>query len=356
MQILSDFLNDCSHHKPDTGSYEWWYFDAISVNGQYSLVVIFYEGNPFSRRYIDALEKKTESNANDYPAISISVYKNGDPVFYSFEEVEPGAAKFSDIRAEGRVGNNRFVGEITEDRNLRYHLHLSQEVPNGDHLRADLIFLSSMPSDFGQERGTAVKHRHTWNLIQPKADVSGEIIISGFKEETIRFEGSGYHDHNLGLEPMKESFEDWYWGRFHLNGYTLVYYLMNENGSMKNRAWLFSPDEEVREVHGKLTLTDYGLNVFGLKSARKIELKNKSTELLIQQQSLLDDGPFYQRFSSRLMLHLDGVLLQGTGISEYIHPERIHSKLFRPLVNMRIRYPGKAHWVQKSPHLYRWTW
>jgi carotenoid 1,2-hydratase len=31
-------------------------------------------------------------------------------------------------------------------------------------------------------------------------------------------------------------------------------------------------------------------------------------------------------------------------------------KIFWPLVNMRIQYPGKTHWVQKSPRLYRWTW
>jgi carotenoid 1,2-hydratase len=112
----------------------------------------------------------------------------------------------------------------------------------------------------------------------------------------------------------------------------------------------------VTEFNGKFELSDTGLNLFGLKSARKIEMEAGNNGFLIQQESLLDDGPFYQRFASRLMINLDGELHQAKGISEYICPERIYVKLFRPLVNMRIQYPGKTHWVQKSPRLYRWTW
>jgi len=155
---------------------------------------------------------------------------------------------------------------------------------------------------------------------------------------------------------MKESFRDWYWGRFHFSGYSLIYYLMNEESGRSDCAWLIDSENRVTEFNGKFELSDTGLNLFGLKSARKIEMEAGNNGFLIQQESLLDDGPFYQRFASRLMINLDGELHQAKGISEYICPERIYVKLFRPLVNMRIQYPGKTHWVQKSPRLYRWTW
>ena len=31
----------------------------------------------------------------------------------------------------------------------------------------------------------------------------------------IALNGLGYHDHNVGFEPLKDSFKDWYWGRVH---------------------------------------------------------------------------------------------------------------------------------------------
>ena len=200
------------------------------------------------------------------------------------------------------------------------------------------------------------KSRHQWNLIQASADVYGNLTVDGLHHELIKFAGTGYHDHNTGMEPMKDSFREWYWGRFHFAGYTMVYYLMNRESGRRNCAWLIGPDNSVIELTGDFELKDAGLNLFGLRSARKIEMHGGDNDFLIQQESTLDDGPFYQRFSSRLMIKLDGKLHQARGISEYICPERIYMKLFRPLVNMRIKYPGKTHWVQKNPRLYRWTW
>lgn len=353
MQIYSDLSKDHSHDKPDPGSYEWWYFDAISADSEYSVVVIFYEGNPFSRRYIDATEKGNKAEAKDYPAVSISVYKNGQTIFYSFEEVLPEHAKFSNARPEGEVKKCRFLGEQFDDRTMTYILELRQKLPNGDALNGELHFNSVSQHLFDSKEGEG---QHTWNLIQPDAHVTCELSITGYKNEQIRFEGRGYHDHNLGLEPMKDSFDEWYWGRFHTGDYTLIYYLMNEKGKFQNRAWLLHPSHPVRDISGTLSLDDQSVNIFGLSSAHKIEMKNGDERFMIQQQTLLDDGPFYRRFLSRLILNMDGELHQTTGISEYIHPARIHARVYRPLVNMRIRYPDKVHWVQKNPRLYRWTW
>jgi len=134
MQIFSNPDRDISNPKPAPGSYEWWYFDAISLDNKYSLVIIFYEGNPFSRRYIDAIEENENARAAGYPAISISIYRHGDPIFYSFEEVNPEDAEFSDTTPFGRVKRNTFKRESTEhDLNI-YRLALDQTMPNGDRV------------------------------------------------------------------------------------------------------------------------------------------------------------------------------------------------------------------------------
>jgi|AntRauTorckE6833_2_1112554.scaffolds.fasta_scaffold03321_1 carotenoid 1,2-hydratase len=359
MQIFSNPDRDISTPKPTPGSYEWWYFDAISVDNQYSLVIIFYEGNPFSRRYIDAIERKENDSAGSYPAISISVYKHGEPIFYSFEEILPEDAEFSGATPYGRIKQNEFRRASTGPLLNTYRLELNQTMPNGDSLKGELTFESRNDGPFSHasdENGEESKFLHQWNLIQPSAAVSGDLMIDGLHQESITFKGTGYHDHNTGMEPMKESFRDWYWGRFHFSSYTLVYYLMNEDHRRSDCAWLIDSENSVTELNGEFKLSDIGLNLFGLKSARKIEMATADSSFLIQQESTFDDGPFYQRFDSRLIVKLDGELHQARGISEYICPERIYMKIFWPLVNMRIQYPGKTHWVQKSPRLYRWTW
>ncbi|CAN5323172.1 hydroxyneurosporene dehydrogenase [soil metagenome] len=355
MQILSDSNKDIRNVKTQPGSYEWWYFDAVSVDETYSIVVIFYEGNPFSRRYKDAMDRGEMDMARFYPAVSLSVYKSDSPVFYSFEEVLPEEASFSDENPEGNVKNNRFWREFKEN-TLIYHLKIDQRLPGGDRLTGELRFSSEGVKYKLSEESSPSKGKHQWNLVQPHADVVGKLNISGFSDHEIAFIGVGYHDHNTGFEPMFESFDEWYWGRAHFSGNTLVYYLMNENGVLNPKGWLFDQTGNVQMIDDGIITDDIGMNYFGLKSARKIEKQEGDIRFLIQKTSIIDDGPFYQRFLNRMVLHMQGNLYQGTGISEYICPARIHKKIFRPLVNMRIQYPGNDHWVQKNPRLYRWTW
>ena len=55
MNLTASIDEDISTSKPDTGSYEWWYFDARDHNGEYQIVVIFLRGMPvFKPIYIPA--------------------------------------------------------------------------------------------------------------------------------------------------------------------------------------------------------------------------------------------------------------------------------------------------------------
>ncbi len=355
MKIISNFSKDTQSIKPKPGSYEWWYFDACSEDG-YTLVVIFYDGNPFSRKYIEQITKNNQSQASDFPAISISLYKNSQPIFYSFEEVAAVDAEFSKKIPKGKIGNNRFEASIKAE-SAQYQITLDQTVPNGDSIHAELSFSSLKQglSEFPDENRSG-KSDHVWNLLMPKCKVNGKVSVEGFHEAEFDFEGTGYHDHNTGLEPMKESFREWYWGRYHTNDATLIYYLMFENNEWDKKAWLISDDGEMIYLDDEIRLLSKGYSRFGLYSARSIQFAHGDTEAFLQLDNLIDNGPFYQRFGGSLLLNKNGTMYRAKGISEYIYPSRIYNRMFWPLVNMRIKYPGKAHWVQKSPKLYRWTW
>ena len=353
MKIIANYSKDTQTEKPTPSSYEWWYFDAQSVDG-YKIVVIFYEGNPFSKRYIRSIEKGENRSAAHYPAISISVYQNEKPIYYSFREVEPEFAEFSNEIPFGKIEECLFEGQNHQAR-IEYSLDLKQQLPNGDSINAQLLFSSDIQSVPNFPTDPNVSDAHVWNLVLPSCYVQGEIKIDGYQKKKIEFKGLGYHDHNTGFEPLKDSFEEWYWGRYHLKDLTLVYYLMNRGNSWEYKAWLIHKNGTVRNCRN-FAISNYGLSFFGLKTGRVIEGSVDDSEIFVQLDQILDNGPFYQRFGGRMLLKSEGKVKEAKGISEYIKPSRIHQKLFRPLVNMRIIYPGKIHWVQRSPHLYRWTW
>jgi carotenoid 1,2-hydratase len=358
MKIQSDYSADICQPIHSSGGYQWWYFDGVSVDDRFSFVVIFYEGNPFSTRYNGAQLAGTTPSASDYPAISISVYEHGKPIYYSFTEFEKSDCYFDEQEPLLEIGDHKMEGTKSGNQ-LKYTLRLNEQLPNGDELEGVITFESGsydlMLDDSKSSKG------HAWNLVQPRAEVTAELSlnIKGERRE-IEFDGLGYHDHNTGQEPMRKEFDDWYWGRFHFDYATLVYYVMNRRNEQQHRAWLIDNESlNVLKQFKTISLADKGLTLFGLNTAHKLGFKSDGTEIQIQQSQLLDNGPFYQRFLSDAFLKVpsQNTVESAKGITEYIRPGRIYTRIFWPFVNMRIWYKEEgAHWVQRSQQLYRWTW
>ena len=65
MYIRSKLSSELPHKKEIPGSYEWWYFDAMSADKKWAIVIIFYEGNPFSPAYIKAQEEALSAKADE---------------------------------------------------------------------------------------------------------------------------------------------------------------------------------------------------------------------------------------------------------------------------------------------------
>ena len=375
MIIRNDPLSDIRTDKPVPGSYEWWYFDAISHDGELSFVIIFYEGNPFSRRYIDSLERKKGETASFFPAISVSVYRQSKPLYYSFLEHGSESHHVQNDPLMFQIGQDSFQSEQTGE-HLVYHIKLNQKLDSGHFLKAELSFSSELSNDLNGSKSLKTElafksnsekthdDHHVWNLIQPRAVVVGQIEID---QQNYVFEGIGYHDHNTGFEPMRESFHEWYWGRVHFKEATLIYYLMFHNdGSHEMRGWLqnnlkdqikSSSTETIHEVRLQ-SLSQKKTSLFGLTSYRRIEFQAQDYDISIHQDQIIDSGPFYKRWISNAVLKVkDQSPEKVEGITEYIKPFRIYNRRFWPLVNMRIRYlTEKHHWVQRSKILFPWTW
>lgn len=361
MEICSGRLYETVHRKPAAGSYEWWYFDGWDETTRTGFVLIFYEGNPFSARYLGKIRRGEPVTAKEYPAVSLSIYHDGSPVYYAFDEVNPEEAAIQAPDAMEIAGCRWSFSE--EDGEWIYHLHLDHRMTNGDSVSGSVRmrskpFEASMEGEgLNRSPNSIPEGNHRWNPVQPDARISGRLTIGGYRPLTIDLSGRGYHDHNVGSEPMRNTFERWYWGRFHLPERTLVYYLMKQSGRWEQRAWLISSDQVVEIPGNSWSFEDVSSNWFGLDAARRLCFEHEDLSLQIDQVNRLDDGPFYQRYASRLLFRERGTILQSEGISEVILPRRIDWRWVRPLVEMRIRYPDRSpHWVQRSPRLYRWTW
>ncbi|MGK7392884.1 MAG: hypothetical protein ACNS60_21190, partial [Candidatus Cyclobacteriaceae bacterium M2_1C_046] len=142
MQIISDVHKDTATPSKKSGSYEWWYFDAIDPASGYLFVIIFYQGNPFSNRYIRQLEQNEEgegSKPDKYPAISISLYKGNKQIFYSFTEYPEKDAKFNTEVPAVTIGEHTLEAEIS-DHEISYELKVHEELPSGDSINAKLCF------------------------------------------------------------------------------------------------------------------------------------------------------------------------------------------------------------------------
>lgn len=357
MNISSDFIKDLSVPDKPSGAYQWWYFDAISRDHKWALVIIFYHGNPFSPDYIRDIDRG-EGFPENYPALSVSLYRHGEPEYYSFVESDPDAFEWNQEQGAISIGAST-VKQVITDKLIEYRLNIVQELDSGHALHADICFSSKKSTLQSEILSKEKETGHNWNLVQPHAKVSGEFEVNG-KNGTYRFDfnGTGYHDSNTGCEPMKEAFKEWYWGRIHFLNYTFVYYMMNQFGANRYQGWLLdNRDLRIVDEITDFRKADILPTRFGLRTARKIVFKSSFTEISVLQTKVLDNGPFYQRFSSEAFLEQGTRKLAGIGISEYMKPDRIYWRVFWPLVRMRLRNTSKrGHWVQSSRRLYEYTW
>jgi len=363
MNILSSFKMDSKHIKKQPGSFEWWYFDAVDIHDKYRLVIIFYEGIPFSTKYINSFKRETSSDqalAHAHPGMSISVYDRDTTIYYSLSEFKGDDCEFAVDRVFIRIGQSTLKGEI-KDKQRVFYLNLDETLPCGDHIESDLTFFSHETPIATME--SEVENGHKWFILQSQAAVQGSVFIQtkGKGENKIDFLGQGYHDHNFGNKPLHEM-TGWYWGRFHFPNGTFIFYKTDDKEDNKSIGWWIDENGEMIHSFSLIMLDDYSFNPFLLKTARRLQFKideHNYPEIEINLIDSVDSGPFYQRFIAEAIAHFPGypAIQRTSGIAEYIKPNRIQKKIFWPLIHMRYRYvDDKTHAVQRIASLYRLTW
>lgn|GEM_PF-568632 len=308
MQIHFGPDHDGLHVDPARpGAYEWWYFDALSDDDRYALVVIFFLGSPMSP-YYKAVVNGKEPDPRDWCGVFVSLHEKQADRWagraYAYNLYRGGT--FAEDGGEVAVGGSRVVREETGESALTWHLTLNEPGLWFGRTRADVTFtvLGASPNrpPLGEDDG------HTWACVAPVCRVEGEV-------NSIQFSGLGYHDHNFGQLPWADT-DTWYWGRAVLpcsddKVRALVYYHV-VNFAQENQSIAFvctNGDVEViapgphstRNKPEKVQYTTAGRFYYpiGFSDIEDFEL-GTFIKMGSTAKRFIQSGPFYQRYISRI--------------------------------------------------------
>lgn len=340
MRLVLDPAEEAAHGewlRGTPGAYEWWYFDAVSDCGEWSLCCIWFLGNPFSPYYRQsALSVPADPYAHN--ALFFALYRHGNLHAYHFTRFPP-----SQISAAETVplclefGPNTVVMPNSGE----WRLTLADINGNGRSLIASLMFagppLSSEPDANSPQDGD-----HSWLPIAPFCRVSGQITLVEEHNpgaETISFAGTGYHDHNWGRLPFDAAIRDWSWARAALphERSVILYHVRPHRGLPVSHLLLFDTGRLVfHDAEAKVRLGKPVWNGFGTRYQSCLSVGGADLHAVFQFGRRLDSSPFYVRALCDAVLTQNGQTETGHGIGEYLRPRPLSRRLVASAMKARI--------------------
>ena len=348
-RFCSSIAEDVYHQSEAPTAYEWWYFDAVSDDGRDALVVIFLDNFIFSPRYNKHCASSSKEKMR-FPAVAFCYYRDGRPVYRAINEFSADDFDADTNRPACRVGESRFEYEETPY-GARYILNLDLLLRGNRKLAASLEWLSIEHDLLPAPENVNAQNAHFWNLVSPRADVTGKISLFEANEkrpEVFQFRGTGYHDHNRDMRWLPASICDWQWGRAHFANATAVFYRYKETDSETAATQLFLIRENrLNAYDSAFSAAGSRRHYFGIKYPRDLEfLSANDVSLSVKQNKIIDASFFYLRFLSEMRLDCgDGKIHETVGITEHLAPAALRRRWLDWLVNMRIGRNGKGSFL-----------
>lgn len=344
MRLILDPAEEAAHTawlQQTPGAYEWWYFDARSVDGVWTLACIWFLGNPFSPYYAEAARGQG-GDPFAAPALFFALYKEGRLHAYHFSQFERNG-----MEAGADVGGPlptclHFGPNTLSLANGQWQMALTDENANGRHLDAALSF-TAPPLQAAPVQSDLFDDTHSWLPAAPFCTVSGQIILREAHNpgaETIAFMGTGYHDHNWGRLPFDAAIQDWYWARAALGGTraAVLYHVRPKGGKAALTHLLLFENGELRrhETDCRVTLSRRVLSGLGALYATRLTASAGDLHAEFTLEKRLDSAPFYVRALCRATVREGEREEQGQGIGEYLSPGMMGWPLVTSAMKARI--------------------
>ena len=343
LSFTSSIAADVWHPQKEDKSYEWWYFDALSDDGREAVVIIFLDNFIYSPRY----NKETTSIAGNKrcPAVSFTYFRDGKVLYRSVTEFH-----YSDFRADldkprCTIGDSGFYFDAA-DYGVGYSVKVKASVPGDRVVEADLEWLaveSDLMADV-REMGGGV---HSWNMVAPRADVTGRITLkerSGKELNVHHFRGTGYHDHNLDNRWLAKTIQSWHWGRAHFADCTAVFFRFRETGKDEaTTKLLIVRDGQMEERQVRFDEQDYVRDKFGIRYPSLLRLDSGDVKLTVKPLEVIDSSFYFLRFLSEISITIGERPEHSTiGITEFIAPKSLKYRWLNWLADIRTGKDGKS--------------
>ncbi|MES2462282.1 MAG: hypothetical protein V4671_16975 [Armatimonadota bacterium] len=331
------------------GAYEWWYFDALSSDGRYAVVAIFFLGSPMTPYYKAVVDGK-KPDPMDWCGVFFTLHEKIGETWneraYAYNLYRGG--EFSAERPEADIGDST----MTFDGDETWTLSVQERGLWNQSVKAELRFsLKGAPlrlPAFGTEETEA---RHTWVCVAPLCRV--QATIGG-----TTFQGQGYHDHNFGLLPYDE-IETWYWVYAPLkcsdgkDRFCLLYYLPETMTPWDGVLLLLDDEGTVltQPQETDIMLAGPRRGRYGFTYCRELEWKSGSggtnpqfygAARLKAFEGSFSEGPFYVRLPAHIHAaeSSNGEVVwtgHGEGIGEVFRPFRLCGPIASRAMWSRIR-------------------
>jgi len=338
LQLLIGPAHDALHIDADSpNGYEWWYFDAMSEDGRYALVAIFFLGAPMSP-YYNRVADGRDPLPRDWCGVFFSVHekKEGRWLERAWNYNLYPVGEFVSTNPKAHIGESSMRGQSEAD-GWAWDLIVNERGLWRGRSQAFLRFQMR-----GDDRTSDMAHDapntegHTWVCTAPVCDVFGELQLT--RGAPIAFTGTGYHDHNFGRLPW-DDVAAWYWGRARYpaaqGGKTLVFYqTFFRDGSDEPILLEVGADGAITRVARDMAvrLEAPVRAVYGLRHSPACRW-NGGSMIFEDRHGVFSEGPFYRRLPARVETE-DGV---AGGIGEVFEPARLRGPIASRAMWTRMR-------------------
>ena len=345
VSFCSSLKDDAWHNLSGPNAFESWHFDAVSDDGREALVVAFYDNYVLSPRfYINSTTEAnvTRSGAHRFPAVSFVYSVDGKPIMSSVNEFVEGDFRW-DPGIGCSVGGSSFRMEKAEY-GARFVVTIDLRTFGGRRIRAESewlliesnLRLPSTPSDA------------VWNVVAPRADVSGKILLVGRRGKTrkmIQFRGTGYHDQVTSSNVHYRDLSSREWGRAHFTDTTVVF---DRLGGVQNRLapgkFYLIQNGEILERSAACEAIGHRRDRLGLSIPSQVSFVSEDNiRLRVKPVISFRSGFSEIKTLSEVTLELEDDKPRKTiGITEFVDPRRLKSMLFRWISDLKIGREDKS--------------
>ena len=313
-----------------SGTYEWWYFDAIDEARELAITIILFDGMPMSPYWLESLPN---ADSGDFSGYAVSLYRKGKKLAGFVHHTEHNEILVHDDEIHIRMG-----GLTMHKVGNEYSLSLNTHFPDSTHsLIGDLVFKSLMPEQKSTQFGDG---NHCWRLIAPQCTVEGNLALAEYDDihSEWTFNGHGYHDCNSGNDALDADYDDWYWGRCPINEeQSIIYYHYpkSQRNQELNIAFLADAQKGIRQIEAcSIKLEDMKLTSSLMSIARSIHIEGRVEgavfTITIKHLQAMEFGPFYYRFLIEARSNAN--VKDKHGIAEYFNAKRLRSGIVRAMI------------------------